>query len=215
MMRFRRENGPPDCASNEASDNLSICRFLRAPRPGVHVLRTFSRFLRGFTLIEIMIALSIAMIVMTIGIPSFVRALTKEGLRKAVSDVVEGCSHARSQAILRGIPTEFVIRAEDMSISVRTAARNDGGWFSSGPAGGGSSSGPSKPTRFSSRFPEDVAVKLLYVNLKDKMELPEATVRFYPNGTCDEFTMILFSGEGEKKISLDIVTALSDVEVIR
>jgi prepilin-type N-terminal cleavage/methylation domain-containing protein len=63
---------------------------------------------RGFTLIEIMIVISIMMVVMTIGIPAFVRALDKQGLRKAVSDVVEGCSHARSQAILRGVPMEFV-----------------------------------------------------------------------------------------------------------
>ena len=170
---------------------------------------------KGFTLIEIMVALSIAMIIMAIGIPSFVRAMRKEGLRKAVSDVVEGCSHARAQAILKGIPMEFVIRAEDMSISVRPAPRNVGDRFSAGTTGGGSPSGNSKPAGFSRRFPDDVVASELAVHNLPLMDFSEAKVRFYPNGTCDEFTIILISDEGEKKISMNVVTALSDVEVIR
>ena len=37
-------------------------------------------------------------------------------------------------------------------------------------------------------LPDDIAVKLLYVNFEDQMEFPEARVQFFPNGTCDEFT---------------------------
>ena len=172
----------------------------------------------GFTLIEIMLALSIAAIVMAIGLPAWVGAMRKEGLRKAVSDVFEGCSHARAQAILKGVPTEFVIRAEDGSLSVQPARLNqsEANSASAGPQNGqGSADVASVSGSFSGRLPSDVGVKFLHVNFQDKMELPEARVRFFPNGTSDEFTMILFSTSGEKKISLDIVTGLAEVDTIR
>ena len=66
---------------------------------------------RGFTLLEIMVALAIAAVIMAVGIPTFVKATRKEGLRKAVSDLMEGCSEARTQAILKGVPVELVIQA--------------------------------------------------------------------------------------------------------
>jgi hypothetical protein len=47
------------------------------------------------------------------------------------------------------------------------------------------------------------------------MEFPEARVRFFPNGTCDEFTVILSSATAEQQVSLDVVTGLADVKVIR
>jgi hypothetical protein len=53
------------------------------------------------------------------------------------------------------------------------------------------------------------------VNFKDQMENPETRVRFFANGTSDEFTVVIFSEEGERKISLDVITGLSDVEVLR
>ncbi|MCF7765904.1 MAG: type II secretion system GspH family protein [Verrucomicrobia bacterium] len=205
---------------------LSIAR-IQPPGPlgarrdhGVPLSRIGRGCRRGFTLIEIMIVISIMMVVMTVGIPAFVRALDKQGLRKAVNDVVEGCSHARSQAILRGVPMEFVIRAEDFSLMVRPAAG-----FSTGPTAPPVSvaesvvqtQAPAKTVPpFSRHFPDGVLVSELWVNTKPLLDLPEARVRFYPNGTCDEFKIMLISlEEGEKLISLDVVTGLSEVEVIR
>ncbi len=68
---------------------------------------------------------------------------------------------------------------------------------------------------FKANLPDDIAVKLLFVNFVDLMEDPEAHVRFFPNGTSDEFTIILSSATAEQKISLDVITGLADVEVIR
>jgi Tfp pilus assembly protein FimT len=162
-----------------------------------------------------MLAISIAAIVMAIGLPGWIKALKKEGLRKAVSDVVEGCSQARAQAILKGVPMEFVLRAEDGSISVQAARLSRGEAVGSGQSGEGSGSAGEFAGSFSGQLPNDVGVKLIYVNFQDKMELPEARVRFFPNGTCDEFTVILFSPSGEKKISADLITGLTEVDTIR
>jgi prepilin-type N-terminal cleavage/methylation domain-containing protein len=171
---------------------------------------------RGFTLIEIMIVLSIVAIVLATGVPSMLRSLEKEGLRKAQSDLVEACSHARAQAILSGVPMELVIRAEGNQVSVQplrpaTTAKPEAELHN--PEG----EVPPKPAPkdFSARLDEDIGIRLLYVNFKDHMESPEARVRFFPNGTSDEFTIMFFSPQGERKLSLDIVTGLADVEVIR
>jgi prepilin-type N-terminal cleavage/methylation domain-containing protein len=171
----------------------------------------------GFTLIELMVVIGIMLIIMGMGIPSFVSAMKKEGLRKAVSDVVEGCSHARAQAILRGVPMELVIRAEDGQISVRPAQLRRADEAPDDVAFGLVPTAPSAPpqSNFKANLADDIAVKLLAVNFMDQMELPETHVRFFPNGTSDEFTIILSSIKGEQKVSLDVITGLADVEVIR
>ena len=195
----------------------TACEFALASSNGVERVPTKFNgrsWRRAFTLIELLIVIGIMSIVMAIGIPSFVRALRKESLRKAVSDMVEGCSYARAQAILKSTPMELVIRAEGGHISVEPLRQSE----ASSDVSEASEPRPaaaSGSVQFSAQLPDDVAVKLLYVNFQDQMQAPEARVRFFPNGTCDEFTAILFSANGERKISVDVVTGLADVDVIR
>jgi prepilin-type N-terminal cleavage/methylation domain-containing protein len=171
---------------------------------------------RGFTLIEIMIVLSILAIILATGVPSMLRSLEKEGLRKAQSDLVEACSHARAQAILSGVPMELVIRAEGNQVSVEPLKTGPGAKSESVFENPEAPSLPNgAPKNFSARLEDDIGIRFLYVNFKDHMESPEARVRFFPNGTCDEFTIIFFSPKGERKLSLEVVTGLAEVEVIR
>jgi type II secretion system protein H len=170
----------------------------------------------GFTLIELMIVIGIVGIIIAAGVPPFVHALRKEGLRKAVADVVEACSHARAQAILRGAPAEMTIRAEDGQITIRQLQVRKTEEDAGGPAlAAEPAPAPSAPSNFKTNLPDDIAVKFLYVNFQDQMEFPEAHVRFFPNGTCDEFTIILSSASAEQQISMDVITGLADVKVIR
>lgn len=172
-------------------------------------------FRSGFTLLELMIALAVAALIMAVGLPAFVHAMKKEGLRKAVSDIVEGCSSARVQSILRGVPMEFVLRAEDGQMAVQQAKLEGNVWASSSASAGGEAETAPRAAPFSRQLADDVGIKLLFVNLQDHMELPEARVRFYPNGKSDEFAVVLFSTSGETKIMLDMVTGQADVEVLR
>ena len=143
----------------------------------------------AFTLIEIMIVVAIMGLIMAMGIPSLARSMRKEGMRKAVSDMVEACSGARAAAILSGQPAELVIRPQDRTISGGT---------------------------FSATLPDNVAIEILGVNFIELQEADEARVRFYGNGTSDEFTIVLTSDENKAmKISLEVVTGLADVELIR
>ena len=177
---------------------------------------------RGFTLIEIMVVVAIIAVLMTVAIPSIYRQLHPESMQKAVSDMMEACSHARAQAILNGTPMDLVIRAEDGQISIQPASGEVSSparleslsvsgeeWrMEERPASRSSGSG------FSARLSESIAVELMEVNFQDQLEFEEARVRFHPNGTSDEFKMLLVRPEtGERRlITLEVVTALADVE---
>jgi type IV fimbrial biogenesis protein FimT len=171
---------------------------------------------RGFTLIEIMIVIGIMALVLVMGMPSIIQTMQKDPLRKAVSDICGACAGARAEAILQGVPHEFVLRAADGQLTVRPVSTNTveraategevaGQPAQAAPSGLGSSA----------RLHKDVAVTLLYVNLKDEMEAEESRVRFYPNGTSDEFTIVLESNLGVRKITVDCVTAIADAEFVR
>ncbi len=162
----------------------------------------------GFTLIEIMMVVGILGMVLAMGMPAFIQSIRRDPLRQAVSD-------------LRGSPVELVIRAEGGQLNVvparddkaeQTAASVEAQGQPGEPSTGKAAS---QSPVFSARLNENVAVTLLYVNLKDQMEAEETRVHFYPNGTSDEFTMIVQAGNGMRKISLECVTALATVEVIQ
>lgn len=171
----------------------------------------------GFTLVEIMIVVAVVAIVFAVGAPSFARIVQKGPMRQAVSDVVEALGQARAQAILRGVPMEFVLSGEGVlrvvpasdreSLAVPTALAADGEVGEAGESGAGSS--------FTAVLGEDIAVTLLEINFRTQMEATEARVRFHPNGTSDDFTIVLESGLEMRRIWLDPITALADLEILR
>ena len=134
---------------------------------------------------------SIVMMVIATGIPMMSRALNKNQLSKAVNDVLEGCKLARDRAILQNRPYVFVIRAKsehewDMNVEPGKSRDAKGG-ASASPAAS-SKDGGSLIAEFPRPFGQDVAFELIYVNLVDQMGADEARVRFFQNGTADEFT---------------------------
>jgi len=172
----------------------------------------------GFTLIEIMMVVGILGMVLVMGMPAFIQSIRKDPLRQSVSDIETACSKAREAAILRGSPVELVIRAEGGQLTVVPTHDDNTGQTAASEEALGQSAEPSTDKAasqspvFSARLNENVAVTLLYVNLKDQMEAEESRVHFYPNGTSDEFTIILQFGNEMRKISLEVVTALVNVE---
>ena len=176
----------------------------------------------AFTMIEIMIVVSIAAMIMAMGVPAIFSALKKDALRQAVSDVIEACSQARAHAIISGYPTEVVFQPMDYSFSIgmaaveRTGDNASGNGGFSGSVGAGNPGAPPPPS-FSRQFSEELELEILSVNLQEFKEEETARVRFFPNGTSDEFTVVLQwpRTHAFRKITLDIITGLADVEVIR
>lgn len=175
---------------------------------------------KAFTLIELMVAVGIMAVLMTVAIPRLYQDMHQDSMRKAVSDVMEVCSHARARAILDGTAMELRIRPAERYFSVVPATRSD---EEVGVAQTFSFQGhelvertrtPVGGAALSVKLSESILVEGLGVNGEDWTEDEEARVRFYPNGTCDEMSIVLLSDKGERRnIWLEVVTGMAELEV--
>jgi prepilin-type N-terminal cleavage/methylation domain-containing protein len=145
-----------------------------------------SQFFRAFTLIEIMIVVAIIGLIAAMGIPSMLQMLNKEGMRKAVDDVTKLLTDARAEAILKDQTTYVAFRPADNRLD--------------------SSIGKTV------QLPDGVAMEAIGINLLDFSQTEESHVRFFPNGTCDELTLVLHSGTDWRKITLEFSTAIASAE---
>lgn len=163
---------------------------------------------------EIMIVVAIMAIVMATGMPLVYKARKREPLNQAVRDIVEVLSNARAQAILHGSMTELVIHPRERRFQIS-------GGISSAPRSepaetvgfnDPSETPPPADSGLSATISDSVSVEMLDVNLIEYKDREFARVRFYPNGTCDEFTLILHSDRGDWiKVWLEITTSLAFV----
>jgi len=169
-----------------------------------------------------MIVVGIMGVVLTMGVPIVYKAWHKAPMTKAVSDVVEVCSHARALAIMQGRPVDVVFHPREGRLEVGSPLPTAG---ASQPGQGGpppaTSQAPPTSTAtvsgagLSARLPDKVLIELMDIN-----KLPHefrdddvAHVRFFPNGTSDELTLVLVSDQNERReITLEITTGLASVE---
>jgi prepilin-type N-terminal cleavage/methylation domain-containing protein len=200
---------------------------------------------RGFTLVEIMVAVGIMAVIMTIAIPTLFQNMHPDSMRKAVKDVMTICSDARARAILDGATMEVRIRPGDRTFSVGPAADSGGNEIgasrsfmfqgdemveqpAAGPGGGlpgrkdykwgdrmdRRPAGGGGPVSGAVTLSPTIIIEGLGVNGEDWTEDEEARIRFRPNGTCDEMSIVLMSDKGERRnIWLEVVTGLAELEV--
>lgn len=182
----------------------------------------------AFTLIELLIVVAIMGIVMTISVPFMNTAITgNKGINGAMRLVQEACADARALAILRHATATMTIYA-DGSIDVReggTTKRNRAEsldvsgkeWrMADRPVATGKSiSGGRVEMRhkYPAKIPDDVTLEP-FVNGTDLIEGGEAEVKFYADGTCDEFflKMMHFTSGENRLLWLEVTTGLSDFE---
>jgi prepilin-type N-terminal cleavage/methylation domain-containing protein len=161
----------------------------------------------AFTLIEIMMVVAIVGLVMTMGVPAILRAKQQEPMRKAVNDVMEICSHARAQAILHSVTMAVVFHPQSGQVAL-ASVETAGPTGDSKPSAGASSLN-------SAQFADSITLDMLDINLLEYKDADDARVRFFPNGTSDEMTLILHSGDQYRKITLEVTTGLASMEVMR
>jgi type II secretion system protein H len=162
-----------------------------AERP--FVMRELS-LARGFTLIEIMVVVAIMGIIVAAGIPSLYGLYHKQGMRKTMNDIRETCMSTRSKAIMTGEPADLIIhpRAGTMEVGGGDLSSGYGTWAHSAKIEGGK-------------------LEALRINNNDAdlTDVEEVRVRFYPDGKCEEMTMILSADNGERRgVTLEITTSL-------
>jgi prepilin-type N-terminal cleavage/methylation domain-containing protein len=174
------------------------------------VLRSNHRAPRShaFTLIEIMVVIGIMAIVMTMSVPMVYKIWRKEPMRTALSSVEEVLSNARARAILQNTRTEVIFHPKEgrFEISGGSAApRSD----SAASVGTEINPSPASDSGLSGQLPDGVTIDMLDVNLTEYKDREEAHVRFYPNGTCDEMTLILRDDQNQQRgVTLEITTSL-------
>ena len=169
------------------------CEAHRTAAGAAALPKQFNRAASAFTLIEIMIVVAIMAIILAAGIPSLYGFFHKHGLRKTTGDIVEVCQSARASAILTGSATDLIFHPRDGICETSSSGGGYGAWAHSAKI-------------------ENCAIEMLDVNLQECKDFDTVKVRFFPNGTCDEMTLILRSNENEwRKITLEITTALPSI----
>ena len=183
----------------------------------------------AFTLIEILVVVAIMAVVLTISVPFMNTAITgNKGITGAMRLMMEACADARALAILKQSTATLVINS-DGTLNVREGGGSGGRgraesldvagneWrmadrvSESGKASGGR---VEMRHKYPAKLPEGVGIEAILANGLDATELEMAEVRFYANGTCDEFNVVIAEpSSGEKRqVWLEITTGLPDFE---
>jgi prepilin-type N-terminal cleavage/methylation domain-containing protein len=172
----------------------------------------------AFTLLEVMMVVAIIGLMMTMSVPAILRTMHQEPLRKAVNDVMNICSHARAQAILHGVTTCVVFhpRSKEVTLTAITSTNAMDDFSSAGKTGGDRKTPAYDASALNSaKFSDSVTIDMLDINLTEYKDANEAQVRFFPNGTSDEMTLILHSGGQYQQVSLEVMTGLASLKAIR
>jgi hypothetical protein len=157
-----------------------------------------------------MVVIGIMAIVMTMSVPMVYKMWHKEPMRKGLSDVQEVLMNARRNAIMSGSMAEVVFHPRDRRFEVSGAKSPPGAVnVSSGDMNAATMPG----SGLSGEFSEDIAIRMLDINLIPYADADVARVRFYPNGTCDEMMLIIQDANtGEQRgVTLEITTSLASV----
>ena len=181
----------------------------------------------AFTLIELMVVMGLMMIILAIGVPKMVQG-NRSPLGESLNAVMEACAAARRQAILTGSTSRVTIRGAEEGTGFIISVGSGGGLAKARKAEGINSdmadfldetpkpaSKPSAGAGFSGRIHDEVAVHFISVNFDESMDKDQVEVKFYFNGTSDEFTIGMRHEYGDavlRFVQLDSVTGLAYIK---
>ena len=181
----------------------------------------------AFTLIELMVVMGLMMIILAIGVPRMVQG-NRSPLGESLNAVMEACAAARRQAILSGGTARVTIRGAEEGTGFIISAGSGGGRAKARKAEGINSDmvgyldeapkpapKPSAGAGFSGRIHDEVAVHFISVNFDESMDKDQVEVKFYSNGTSDEFTIGMRHEYGDavlRFVQLDSVTGLAYIK---
>jgi prepilin-type N-terminal cleavage/methylation domain-containing protein len=166
---------------------------------------------RAFTLIEIMVVVGIIGLVAAMGLPSIFKALQKEGMRKAVSDVNDVFFSAREQAIVfnKTVAVTFYPKERRFGVDGTATGATTGG-------GDGTVINTHSGKTLVATLPEGVEFGLLDIYRKEYVQSDWAKVFFNPDGTSDEAVIVLIAkgGAQSEKITLEYATGMPVVSAV-
>ena len=194
----------------------------------------------GFTLIEVMLVVVIALIITAFAMPSFIRAYQSAQIRTAVRQAVLATKYARNNAILhqqqyamivdRGanqiqlvsVGSARAMADKDMFLENRTATAGLVGEedqedaSSEATADGEAKASTPPPTiavELTRNLPRDVSIRSFRSSVEDSRVRDVHWVAFLPNGMSDGFEMELEDTRGHvATIKVDAITGRPKVE---
>jgi prepilin-type N-terminal cleavage/methylation domain-containing protein len=179
----------------------------------------------AFTLIEIMVVVAIMGLILTMGVPIVYKIWHQAPMSQAIRDLTDICKTARREAITQGRQVDLVFHPREGRAEVAAGITPKSSPAADLPPGAPlqlppppAPQGPSATafsTPHSAKLSDKILIEMLDIN-KLRHEFRDddvARIRFFPNGTCDELTLILVSDRGERReISLEVTTAMPSVE---
>jgi type II secretory pathway pseudopilin PulG len=164
------------------------------------------REVAAFTLIEIMLVCALMALICATAVPSIYQITKKEGMRRAVGDLKDVCDNARSKAIFTGREVAVVFYPPQRKFGI------GGSGAATIPINSELSAvpefEPAPGTGTTGVIPDDITLEMLDVNLSEYKDSEWTRIRFYPNGTCDEATIVYHSDKEYRKITLEATTGL-------
>jgi type II secretory pathway pseudopilin PulG len=151
-----------------------------------------------------MIVVGIIGLVAAMGVPSIAKALQKDGMRKAVSDVEDVFFSAREQAILTNQKVAVVVYPRERRFGVEGAN-----------AGSGTTVNVHSGKTVVATLPDGIEFAMLDIFRQDYVQSEWARIFFNADGTCDEAVLVLIGKGGSEKITLEYATGMpvvSDVD---
>ncbi len=137
----------------------------------------------GFSLIELSIVVFIIAIIMAVSVPSFIRSYNAATLNATGRTVITSCQFAKLNAVLRQQKVAFYINLDKRMIWLTqfTGTNDDVE----------SSSAILKTIEIPSR----VGVASVQLGDQPAEQKGQVEATFYPNGTCDAFTVTFYGAE--------------------
>jgi prepilin-type N-terminal cleavage/methylation domain-containing protein len=158
----------------------------------------------AFTLLELMVVVAIIGLVAAMSVPAILTMRHEAPMRKATNDILEMCSRARAGAVMKNTTSQIIFHPVARSAELVN-----------GDANTALSTRVGKPSVTAVRFDPSITVEGLGINLKDWTLAEAAPVNFYQNGTSDEMTLILACHGEREEITLELTTAMADVQPLR
>ncbi|SVA81664.1 uncharacterized protein METZ01_LOCUS134518 [marine metagenome] len=170
-----------------------------------------------------MVVMGLMMIIIAIGVPRMVKG-NRTPLGESLNVVMEACAAARRQAILSGSTSRVTIRGAEEGTGFIISAGSGGGRpkvasiedVDTGSEGSADEAPkPSVAAGVSGRIHDEVSIHGIFVNFEDLMDEDQVEVKFYSNGTSDEFTIAMRHEYGDavlRFVQLDSVTGLAYIK---
>jgi prepilin-type N-terminal cleavage/methylation domain-containing protein len=158
----------------------------------------------AFTLIEIMIVVGIIGLIAAMGVPSIIKSVQKEGMRKAVSDVQDVFFSAREKAIITNQKVAVVFYPRERRFGVEGAGGGDAA----------TAVNPHSGKTTIATLPDGIQVGMLDIFRQPYDRSDWAKIFFNADGTCDEATIVLIGKGGAQKITLEYATGMPVVSAV-